>query len=218
MIRAAFHNPDERQQRAQGTNRRRLSRTFLPPDQYSPNGRINGIQNEGAFHKKLTHNGGERKIPAVHYFMVMVSRGLGKRSINNHEESGGRDSGLGILRIWAHFFAVHRTAKKPGFPLQFLGFAYANPVGFPLQSLARRTATPAILPRKIATSQDAWAVILRSKIAACPLVGACRPDFAAHGGKVPVFPGKRVRKPGFPNPFCTFFPKTEKIFHFFSPI
>jgi hypothetical protein len=28
-------------------------------------------------------------------------------------------------------------AKKPGFPLQFRGFAYANPVGFPLQSLAR---------------------------------------------------------------------------------
>jgi hypothetical protein len=29
-------------------------------------------------------------------------------------------------------------AKKPGFPLQVLGFAYANPVGFPLQSLARQ--------------------------------------------------------------------------------
>jgi hypothetical protein len=27
--------------------------------------------------------------------------------------------------------------KKPGFPLQVLGFAYANPAGFPLQSLAR---------------------------------------------------------------------------------
>jgi hypothetical protein len=26
--------------------------------------------------------------------------------------------------------------RKSGFPLQFLGFAYANPVGFPLQSLA----------------------------------------------------------------------------------
>jgi hypothetical protein len=28
------------------------------------------------------------------------------------------------------------AAAGPGFPLQFLGFAYANPVGFPLQSLA----------------------------------------------------------------------------------
>jgi hypothetical protein len=28
--------------------------------------------------------------------------------------------------------------QKPGFPLQVLGFANANPVGFPLQSLARR--------------------------------------------------------------------------------
>jgi hypothetical protein len=28
--------------------------------------------------------------------------------------------------------------KKPGFPLQVLGFAHANPVGFPLQSLAQR--------------------------------------------------------------------------------
>jgi hypothetical protein len=27
--------------------------------------------------------------------------------------------------------------QKPGFPLQVLGFAYANPAGFPLQSLAR---------------------------------------------------------------------------------
>jgi hypothetical protein len=34
--------------------------------------------------------------------------------------------------IWAHF--LPRCGKKPGFPLQFLGFAYANPVGFPLQS------------------------------------------------------------------------------------
>jgi hypothetical protein len=29
------------------------------------------------------------------------------------------------------------AAQKPGFPLQFLGFAYANPVGFSLQSLAQ---------------------------------------------------------------------------------
>jgi hypothetical protein len=32
---------------------------------------------------------------------------------------------------------VESTGKKPGFPLQVLGFAHANPVGFPLQSLAR---------------------------------------------------------------------------------
>jgi hypothetical protein len=32
------------------------------------------------------------------------------------------------------FFAADR--EKPGFPLQVLGFADANPVGFPLQSLA----------------------------------------------------------------------------------
>jgi hypothetical protein len=37
--------------------------------------------------------------------------------------------------IWAHF--LRHSRKKPGFPLQVLGFAYANPVGFPLQSLAR---------------------------------------------------------------------------------
>jgi hypothetical protein len=36
------------------------------------------------------------------------------------------------------FFCPHTRAKKPGFPLQFLGFAYANPVGFSLQSLAQR--------------------------------------------------------------------------------
>jgi hypothetical protein len=29
------------------------------------------------------------------------------------------------------------SRQKPGFPLQFLGFANANPAGFPLQSLAR---------------------------------------------------------------------------------
>jgi hypothetical protein len=35
--------------------------------------------------------------------------------------------------LQAHFFARHERAKKPGFPLQVLGFAYANPVGFPFQ-------------------------------------------------------------------------------------
>jgi hypothetical protein len=33
-----------------------------------------------------------------------------------------------------------RFAPGPGFPLQVLGFANANPVGFPLQSLARAPA------------------------------------------------------------------------------
>jgi hypothetical protein len=37
----------------------------------------------------------------------------------------------------ARFF-TRRRVKKPGFPLQVLGFAQANPVGFPLQSLAHR--------------------------------------------------------------------------------
>jgi hypothetical protein len=36
----------------------------------------------------------------------------------------------------AFFWARFARPKKPGFPLQVLGFAYANPVGFPLQSLA----------------------------------------------------------------------------------
>jgi hypothetical protein len=40
----------------------------------------------------------------------------------------------------ARFFARSLRAKKPGFPLQVLGFANANPVGFPLQSLARAPA------------------------------------------------------------------------------
>jgi hypothetical protein len=35
--------------------------------------------------------------------------------------------------------------KKPGFPLQVLGFAYANPVGFPLQSLAPRSDSSGIV-------------------------------------------------------------------------
>jgi hypothetical protein len=43
----------------------------------------------------------------------------------------------------ARFFARSR-AKKPGFPLQVLGFANANPVGFPLQSLARQLRTSSL--------------------------------------------------------------------------
>jgi hypothetical protein len=43
--------------------------------------------------------------------------------------------------IGAHFLPVESTGKKPGFPLQVLGFAYANPVGFPLQSLAQQLRT-----------------------------------------------------------------------------
>jgi hypothetical protein len=38
------------------------------------------------------------------------------------------------------FFLSEDGPKKPGFPLQVLGFAAANPVGFPLQSLARAPA------------------------------------------------------------------------------
>jgi hypothetical protein len=37
---------------------------------------------------------------------------------------------------------VFLRAKKPGFPLQLLGFAHANPAGFPLQSLAPHGLTP----------------------------------------------------------------------------
>jgi hypothetical protein len=40
----------------------------------------------------------------------------------------------------AHFCVP--DTQKPGFPLQVLGFAYANPVGFPLQSLARKKCLP----------------------------------------------------------------------------
>jgi hypothetical protein len=40
----------------------------------------------------------------------------------------------------AFFWACFTRPKKPGFPLQFLGFAYANPAGFPLQFLARAPA------------------------------------------------------------------------------
>jgi hypothetical protein len=42
-------------------------------------------------------------------------------------------------RCWAHFSRMRR--EKPGFPLQVLGFAAANPVGFPLQSLAHGRQT-----------------------------------------------------------------------------
>jgi hypothetical protein len=38
------------------------------------------------------------------------------------------------------FFCPLARAKKPGFPLQVLGFANANPAGFPLQSLAHAPA------------------------------------------------------------------------------
>jgi hypothetical protein len=40
------------------------------------------------------------------------------------------------------------TARGPGFPLQVLGFAYANPAGFPLQSLARAPAAGSSLKTK----------------------------------------------------------------------
>jgi hypothetical protein len=40
-----------------------------------------------------------------------------------------------IRNLGAFFAGLAR--EKPGYPLQFLGFAYANPAGFPLLSLAR---------------------------------------------------------------------------------
>jgi hypothetical protein len=49
--------------------------------------------------------------------------------------------------IWAPFLRFGNLLrkfpdrKKPGFPLQVLGFAYANPAGFPLQSLAHPGAS-----------------------------------------------------------------------------
>jgi hypothetical protein len=36
--------------------------------------------------------------------------------------------------VFGRIFGASR--QKPGFPLQVLGFANANPAGFPLQSLA----------------------------------------------------------------------------------
>jgi hypothetical protein len=45
--------------------------------------------------------------------------------------------------------------KKPGFPLQVLGFANANPVGFPLQSLAQRQRQSHTRIRACATSRRA---------------------------------------------------------------
>jgi hypothetical protein len=52
------------------------------------------------------------------------------------------------------FFCPQGRAKKPGFPLQVLGFATANPVGFPLQSLAHGSLEPAPeLPRQFRGSE-----------------------------------------------------------------
>jgi hypothetical protein len=39
-----------------------------------------------------------------------------------------------IFEKFGRIFGAKR--QKPGFPLQVLGFAHANPAGFPLQSLA----------------------------------------------------------------------------------
>jgi hypothetical protein len=44
-----------------------------------------------------------------------------------------------VRRILAPFLPA-KPGKKPGFPLQVLGFANANPVGFPLQSQCARTS------------------------------------------------------------------------------
>ncbi|MDR1315676.1 MAG: hypothetical protein LBK13_02280 [Spirochaetales bacterium] len=66
----------------------------------------------------------------------------------------------GNCPIIAHFFRFGHllskfpSRKKPGFPLQVLGFANANPAGFPLQSLAPRSGSTKSL-RDFATSQDA---------------------------------------------------------------
>jgi hypothetical protein len=49
--------------------------------------------------------------------------------------------------------------QKPGFPLQVLGFAHANPAGFPLQSLARVPAAGddyTIPQRKIYREVENW--------------------------------------------------------------
>jgi hypothetical protein len=46
---------------------------------------------------------------------------------------------------FGRIFCGAKRRKKPGYPLQFLGFAYANPAGFPLLSLARiKNGIPAI--------------------------------------------------------------------------
>jgi hypothetical protein len=46
---------------------------------------------------------------------------------------------IGKLAVFGRIFGAKR--QKPGFPLQVLGFANANPVGFPLQSLAPRSGS-----------------------------------------------------------------------------
>jgi hypothetical protein len=51
---------------------------------------------------------------------------------------------------FGRIFCGAQRRKKPGFPLQVLGFAYANPVGFPLQSRLHGRAI--ILQSKIMTS------------------------------------------------------------------
>jgi hypothetical protein len=48
-------------------------------------------------------------------------------------------AGMAISEFGRIFLRI--TAKKPGFPLQFLGLAFASPAGFPLQSLARVPGT-----------------------------------------------------------------------------
>jgi hypothetical protein len=90
----------------------------------------------------------QTNLPAL---SIQNTRGICTLNINNH-------TGILIPRIWAHstgrgerplyklpiekrpspdaFFLPADGQKKPGFPLQVLGFANANPVGFPLQSLA----------------------------------------------------------------------------------
>jgi hypothetical protein len=66
----------------------------------------------------------------------------------------------GVKKFGAHFLRSGNlrrkfpNRKKPGFPLQVLGFANANPVGFPLQSpcaaQGQHKIAHAILPYRIA--------------------------------------------------------------------
>jgi hypothetical protein len=57
---------------------------------------------------------------------------------------------------------VETTGKKPGFPLQVLGFAHANPVGFPLQSLAPRSGNSKIEYAILLPAHASWQEALKS--------------------------------------------------------
>jgi hypothetical protein len=84
--------------------------------------------------------------------------------------------------LGAFFLAGSARQKKPGFPLQVLGFANANPVGFPLQSLARAPA-----------AAHEFALQIRGRIIAVQQLCAIT------GGAILPCPGKRTRKRVFGN-------------------